>query len=90
MLKNPLVSFIVTSYNYEKFISRTLESIKNQTYKEFEIIIVDDCSSDNSAGVIERFIADNQDLRIILLRHDKNKGQLAAFQTGLRRLRACL
>lgn len=84
MLKNPLVSFIVTSYNYEKFISRTLESIKNQAYKEFEIIIVDDCSSDNSAGVIERFIADNQDLRIILLRHDKNKGQLAAFQTGLR------
>lgn len=84
MLKNPLVSFIVTSYNYEKFIGRTLESIKNQTYKDFEIIIVDDCSSDNSAGVIERFIADNQDLRITLLRHDKNKGQLAAFQTGLR------
>lgn len=84
MLKNPLISFIVTSFNYEKFICKTLESIKNQTYREFEIIIVDDKSSDNSVQVIERFIADNQDLRIILLKHNENKGQLAAFQTGLR------
>lgn len=84
MLKNPLVSFIVTSYNYEKFIEKTLESIKNQTYREFEIIIVDDKSSDNSVKVIERFIADNQDIRIILLKHEENKGQLAAFQTGLK------
>ncbi len=84
MLKNPLVSFIVTSYNYEKFIGKTLESIKNQTYKNFEIIIVDDKSSDNSISVIENFIANNQDLRIILLQHDKNRGQLAAFQTGLK------
>ena len=47
MLKLPLVSFIVTSYNYEKYILKTLESIKNQTYKNFEINVVDDCSSDN-------------------------------------------
>lgn len=84
MLKNPLVSFIVTSYNYEKFIEKTLESIKNQTYKEFEIIIVDDYSADNSVNVVERFIADNQNLRVILLKHEENKGQLEAFKTGLK------
>lgn len=83
MLKNPLVSFIVTSYNYENFIGKTLESIKNQTYREFEIIVVDDCSSDNSVSVVERFIAENQDLRITLIKHNENKGQLAAFKTGL-------
>lgn len=83
MLKNPFVSFVVTSYNYENFIGKTLDSIKNQSYKEFEIIVVDDCSSDNSVGVIERFIADNQDLRVILLKHEENKGQLSAFKTGL-------
>ncbi|MBQ3819498.1 glycosyltransferase, partial [bacterium] len=39
MFKMPLVSFIVTSYNYERYILKTLESIKSQTYSNFEIII---------------------------------------------------
>jgi len=83
MLKLPLVSFVVTSYNYEKYIFKTLESIKNQTYKNFEIIIVDDCSSDKSCEIAEQFISDNQDLRITLIKHAKNKGQLAAMISGL-------
>lgn len=83
MLKLPLVSFVVTSYNYEKYIFKTLESIKNQTYKNFEIIIVDDCSSDKSCEIAEQFISDNQDLRITLIKHTKNKGQLAAMISGL-------
>lgn len=83
MLKMPLITFIVTSYNYEKFIIKTLESIRNQTYKNFEIVIVDDCSSDNSIEKIEEFINLNQDIRITLVRHDKNKGQLAAMISGL-------
>ena len=83
MLKMPLITFIVTSYNYEKFIIKTLESIRNQTYKNFEIIIVDDCSSDNSIEKIEEFINLNQDIRITLVKHDKNKGQLAAMISGL-------
>ena len=66
MLKLPLVSFIVTSYNYEKFLYKTLESIKNQSYKNFEIIIVDDASSDNSVNIAEEFIAQNQDLPVPL------------------------
>ena len=56
MLKFPLVSFVVTSYNYEKYILETLESIKSQTYKNFEIIVVDDCSKDKSCDIVEDFI----------------------------------
>ena len=84
MLKLPLVSFVVTSYNYGKYIAETLASIKLQTYKNFEIIIVDDCSSDNSCNIIEDFISYNQDLKITLIKHKENSGQLASMITGLK------
>lgn len=83
MLKLPLVSFIVTSYNYEKFIIKTLESIINQTYKNIELIIVDDCSCDKSQELIEHFINCNQDKRITFIKNSTNKGQLASMLTGL-------
>lgn len=83
MLKLPLVTFAVTSYNYEKYILKTLESIKAQTYKNFEIIVVDDCSSDNSCEIIEDFISDNQDLKITLIKNETNQGQLASMIRGL-------
>ncbi len=84
MLKLPLVSFIVTSYNYEKYILKTLESIKNQSYTNFEIIIVDDCSNDNSCDIIENFIAENQDLKITLIKQTTNQGQFASMIRGLK------
>lgn len=83
MLNLPLISFVVTSYNYEKFILKTLESIKSQTYENFEIIIVDDKSSDKSVEVIKKFIDENPQIKIKLIEHDYNFGQLKAFQTGL-------
>ena len=83
MLKLPLVTFVVTSYTYEKYILKTLESIKAQTYKNFEIIVVDDCSSDNSCEIIEDFISDNQDLKITLIKNETNQGQLASMIRGL-------
>lgn len=84
MLKLPLVTFVVTSYNYEKYILRTLESIKAQTYKNFEIIVVDDCSTDNSTKIIEQFISDNQDFKITLIKQKTNNGQLSAMIRGLK------
>lgn len=84
MLKTPLVSFVVTSYNYAKYILRTLESIKNQSYTNFEIIVVDDCSTDNSCQITENFIANNQDLKITLIKQETNQGQLSAMQRGLK------
>lgn len=83
MLKMPLVTFIVTSYNYEKYIIKTLESIKAQTYENIEIVVVDDKSSDNSIEIIKKFIGENKQLNIKLIEHEYNFGQLKAFQTGL-------
>lgn len=72
------ISFIVTSYNYEKYIIETIESIKNQKYQDIEIIVVDDASSDNSVKILENIE------NIKLIKHDKNQGQLAAIITGLK------
>ena len=83
LLQLPLVSFIVTSFNYEKFVLKTLESIKNQSYENIEIIVVDDKSSDNSVEKIREFIEKNKDLYVKLIEHGENKGQMAAMQTGL-------
>lgn len=83
LLKLPLLSFIVTSYNYEKYIIKTLESIKNQTYENIEIIVVDDKSTDNSVAKIKDFAQNNPNLLLKLVEHSENKGQMATIQTGL-------
>lgn len=64
----PLVSIIMSVYNGEKFIAETIRSIINQPYQKFELIIVDDCSTDNTVSEIERF----NDNRIVLLKNEKN------------------
>lgn len=83
LLKLPLVSFIVTSYNYENYVIKMLESIKNQTYENTEIIVVDDKSSDNSVEKIKEFAIHNSNLPLKLIEHSENRGQMAAMQTGL-------
>ena len=62
------VSVILTSYNHEKFIRRSIESVLNQTYKDFKLIIIDDCSSDSSWNIIQQF----KDERIVAVRNPKN------------------
>ena len=83
LIKLPLISFIVTSFNYEQFVVKTLESIKNQSYENIEIVVVDDKSSDNSVEKIQEFIDSNKELAIKLIEHSENKGQMASMQTGL-------
>ena len=83
LLKLPLVSFIVTSFNYEKYVIKTLESVKNQTYENIEIIVVDDKSTDNSVEKIKEFAKKNPKLLLKLIEHSENKGQMASMQTGL-------
>ena len=53
--KIPLVSVIIPMYNSAKFITQTLESLAYQTMKDFEVVVVDDCSTDNSVEVVENF-----------------------------------
>ena len=83
-LKLPKVSFIVITHNFEKYVCDCLNSIKNQTYKNFEIIVVDDVSKDETREKIENFIKDNPDLKIKIIKNETNKGQLASFLEGLK------
>lgn len=51
----PLVSIITPLYNSEKYIAETIESVLAQTYSNWEMIIVDDCSKDNSTKIVEEY-----------------------------------
>lgn len=72
-MNNPLVSIICPSYNAEKFISQTIESVLQQTVTSFELIVVDDCSTDKTIECVKSF----SDERICLFVNEKNSG--AAF-----------
>lgn len=68
----PLVSVLMTAYNREKYISEAIDSVLQSTYSNFELIIVDDCSSDNTVSIAKRYvIADN---RVKLYINEKNLG----------------
>ena len=77
----PKISVIIPVYNVEKYIEECLESIVNQTFTDTEIICVDDCGTDASMSVVERYA--QQDGRIKILHHEKNKGLGAARNTGM-------
>jgi len=68
----PKVSLITPSYNKEKYIAETINSLINQTFEDWELIIVDDNSTDNTTNIIEEFI--QKDARIKLFRNEINKG----------------
>ncbi len=78
----PLVSVVVTAYNSEQFIHKTLYSVLEQNYPHFECIIVEDCATDQTLSIIETFIEETHDSRFSLVRHDVNGGQLASQITG--------
>ncbi len=83
-LNLPKVSFVVISHNFEKYILGCLESIKKQSYDNFEIIVVDDCSSDSTGLIIEDFARSNRHLDIIFVKNHENMGQLASFLEGVK------
>ena len=66
------ISIILTSYNHERFIGKSIESVINQTYKDYELIIVDDCSTDNSWKIICEY--KEKYPQIITIRNEKNWG----------------
>ena len=75
-----LVSIIMPSYNTAKYISKTIESVLKQTYKNWELIIVDDCSTDNFADVISNI----NDSRIRVYYNEKNSGAAISRNKALR------
>ena len=77
----PKISVIIPVYNTEKYLNQSLDSILNQSYKNFEIIIVDDCSTDNSYQTINLYA--KKDHRIKASRNVKNVGQGATRNNAI-------
>jgi glycosyltransferase involved in cell wall biosynthesis len=94
MSNHPLVSVIITTYNSEKFIPQTLQSVLNQTYNNLEIIVVDDQSSDRTQELVRSFILDDDRIKLITVNHagrpsvtrntgvDNSTGSFIAFLDG--------
>ena len=80
----PLVSVIVTSYNYGEFIADCLRSVHAQTYERFECIVVDDCSTDETPAVVTAVLDELKDTRLRYHRLPRNVGQLGAQVEGFR------
>ena len=75
------VSIIVPVYNVEKYLERCLDSLINQTFKDIEIICIDDGSIDNSGKILDEYAAKDSRLKVI---HQNNAGQAAARNNGMK------
>lgn len=81
MQDQPLVSINITTYNRAHLLPRCLESVLKQNYQNMEIVIVDDCSNDETANVLQNY--KNKDRRIKYFRHNRNKKNAQARNTAL-------
>ncbi len=78
-----MISIIVPVYNAAAYIKQTMEMVRRQTYTDWELILVDDASTDGSADVIEEALAAEPDERIRLIRKEQNAGAANARNTGV-------
>lgn len=78
-MKSPLVSVIIPAYNQAEFLAETIQSVLNQTYRNFEIIVVNDASTDNTDEVMAQL----KDQRLKYIVHEKNQRLSAARNTGI-------
>lgn len=83
MQSMPLVSIICLSYNHEKFVTQALDSVVNQTYKNIELLIADDFSTDNSAAIIEKWLQHHPEIHFT--RNSQNLGNTKTFNSLFRK-----
>ncbi len=79
----PKISIIIPVYKVEKQLPRCLNSLRSQTFTDFEAILIDDCSPDNSGTICEEYA--KQDARFIVIRAEKNGGASVARNLGLKK-----
>lgn len=80
--EGPLVTVLMTSYNAEKHVEAAIRSVLNQTYRNLEVILVDDCSTDRTVVLAEAIARSDRRLRVLVNRH--NVGTYASKNVGLR------
>lgn len=78
-----MISIVVPVYNAAPFIENTIQMVLQQTYKDYELIMVDDCSKDQSVSVIESLLEKLNDARLRLIKKEHNEGAAAARNTGV-------
>ena len=78
-----MVSIIIPVYNAQDYIAETMDSVLAQTYTDWELLLVNDCSPDESARVIEEYIADHPDRNIRLIMQETNRGAAQARNRGV-------
>lgn len=75
------ISIVMTAYNMEQYIEEAIRSCLNQTYKDIELVIVEDCSTDSTLSIIEKIA--NEDERVVIVRHEKNLGAGMGRRDGI-------
>lgn len=78
-----MISIVVPVYNAAPYIENTVQMVLQQTYQDFELILVDDCSTDNSVALLEELLEQRKDVRLRLVKKERNQGAAAARNTGL-------
>ena len=78
-----MISIVVPVYNAAPYIENTVQMVLQQTYQDFELILVDDCSTDNSFALLEELLEQRKDVRLRLVKKERNQGAAAARNTGL-------
>lgn len=79
---NEKISVIIPCYNVEQYVEKCIDSVLNQSYRNLEIILVDDASSDNTGNILDKY--SESDNRVKVVHHDVNKGLSEARNTGIR------
>jgi glycosyltransferase involved in cell wall biosynthesis len=80
MISKPLITVLLPIYNCEKYIFDAINSVLQQTYSIFELLIIDDCSTDNTLKIAESF----QDARINIIKKEKNSGYTNSLNLGIK------
>lgn len=80
---NPKVSIIVPVYNVSQYIVKCLDAILGQTYQNIELILVDDCGSDDSMTIVHGYLASYASIDVHIISHQKNRGLSAARNSGM-------
>lgn len=80
-MNKKLISIVVPAYNCQDYIGEAIESVKSQTYSNWELIIINDCSTDNTKNIISKY--EQEDKRIILINLEKNSGAAKARNVGI-------
>ena len=84
MNKENMVFVVIPVYNAGKTLKRCLDSLKSQTYADWQALLIDDASSDNSGEIIAEYM--KSDNRFLYIRHEKNRGASQTRNTGLERI----